>query len=76
MNWIIDKLNMIPGVDISTNVSSNSIPSVAAIAPVQSRVDRGGITQNLSTANQSKSSSVGTVIVYPAKGDDNFMSYV
>ena len=76
MNWIIDKLNMIPGVDISTNVSSNSIPSVAAIAPVQSRIDRGGITQNLSTANQSKSTSVGTVNVYPAKGDDNFMSYV
>lgn len=76
MNWIIDKLNMIPGVDISTNVSSNSIPSVAAIAPVQTRVDRGGITQNLSTANQSKSTSVGTVNVYPAKGDDNFMNYV
>lgn len=76
MNWIIDKLNLIPGVDISTNVSSNSIPSVAAIAPVQSRVDRGGITQNLSTANQQKSTSVGTVNVYPAKGDDNFMSYV
>lgn len=76
MNWIIDKLNMIPGVDISTNVSSNSIPSVAAIAPVQTRVDRGGITQNLLTANQSKSTSVGTVNVYPAKGDDNFLNYV
>ena len=76
MNWIIDKLNLIPGVDISTNVSSNSIPSVAAIAPVQTRVDRGGITQNLSTANQQKSTSVGTVNVYPAKGDDNFMNYV
>lgn len=76
MNWIIDKLNMIPGVDIDANVSSTSIPSVAAIAPVQTRVDKGGITQNLSTANQSKSTSVGTVNVYPAKGETNFMNYV
>ncbi|MFT5788014.1 MAG: hypothetical protein ACI8SJ_000109 [Shewanella sp.] len=76
MNWIIEKLNLIPGVDIDANVSSSSIPSVAAIAPVQTRVDKGGITQHLSTANQSKSTSVGTVNVYPAKGDSNFMNYV
>ncbi|MGS0691177.1 phage tail tape measure protein [Shewanella sp. 30m-9] len=76
MAWIIDKLNLIPGVDIDASMSSSSMPSVAAIAPVQARVERGGITQNLSTANQSKSTSVGTVNVYPAKGDDNFMNYV
>ena len=55
----------------------NSIPSVAAIAPIQTRVDRGGITQNLSTANQQKSTTVGTVNVYPAKGDNvNIPAYL
>jgi len=77
MNWIIDKLNMIPGVDIDANISSANIPSVAAIAPIQTRVDRGGITQNLSTANQQKSTNVGTVNVYPAKGDNvNIPAYL
>ncbi|WP_372943810.1 phage tail tape measure protein [Shewanella sp.] len=77
MNWIIDKLNMIPGVDIDANISSASIPSIAAIAPVQTRVDRGGITQSLSTANQQKSTHVGTVNVYPAKGENvNIPAYL
>ena len=77
MNWIIDKLNMIPGVDIDANISSANIPSVAAIAPIQTRVDRGGITQSLSTANQQKSTTVGTVNVYPAKGDNvNIPAYL
>jgi TP901 family phage tail tape measure protein len=76
MNWIIDKLNLIPGVDIDANVSSASIPSIAAIAPVQSRADKGGITQQISNANQQKSTTVGTVNVYPAKGETNFMNYV
>lgn len=76
MSWIIDKLNMIPGVDIDASVSSSSIPSVAAIAPVQTRVDRGGITQQISNANQQRSTTVGTVNVYPAKGETDFMNYV
>ncbi|WP_445946383.1 phage tail tape measure protein [Shewanella sp.] len=76
MNWIIDKLNLIPGVDIDANVSSAAIPSIAAIAPVQSRADKGGITQQISNANQQKSTTVGTVNVYPAKGETNFMNYV
>jgi hypothetical protein len=77
MNWIIDKLNMIPGVDIDANISSAAIPSIAAIAPVQTRVDKGGITQSLSTANQQKSTNVGTVNVYPAKGENvNIPAYL
>ena len=77
MNWIIDKLNMIPGVDIDANISSANIPSVAAIAPIKTSVARGGITQSLSTANQQKSTTVGTVNVYPAKGDNvNIPAYL
>ncbi|WP_418358407.1 phage tail tape measure protein [Shewanella basaltis] len=77
MNWIIDKLNMIPGVDIDANISSAAIPSIAAIVPVQTRVDKGGITQSLSTANQQKSTNVGTVNVYPVKGENvNIPAYL
>jgi TP901 family phage tail tape measure protein len=77
MNWIIDKLNMIPGVDIDANISSANIPSVAAIAPIKTSVARGGITQSLSTANQQKSTNVGTVNVYPSKGDNvNIPAYL
>ena len=95
MDWIIDKLNMIPGVDIDTSLGSKSgsdlaskmalelaslsseeKSSIAAIAPVKSRVERGGITQQISNANQHKSTSVGTVNVYPAKGETNYMNFV
>ncbi|MGP1718781.1 phage tail tape measure protein [Shewanella frigidimarina] len=77
MNWIIDKLNMIPGVDIDANISTANIPSVAAIAPIKTSVASGGITQSLSTANQQKSTTVGTVNVYPAKGDNvNIPAYL
>ena len=60
----------------ATQPQANSIPSVAAIAPVQSRVERGGITQQISNANQQKSTHVGTVNVYPAKGETNFANLV
>ncbi|WP_259398805.1 MULTISPECIES: phage tail tape measure protein [unclassified Pseudoalteromonas] len=53
-----------------------SIPSIYAIAPVKSRVERGGITQQISNANQQKSTHVGTVNVYPAKGETNFANLV
>lgn len=76
MDWIIDKINLIPGVDIDANISSASMPSVDAISPIKSNVARGGITQQISNANQQKSTTVGTVNVYPAKGETNFMNYV
>ncbi|MFT6789034.1 MAG: hypothetical protein ACJAVX_002401 [Pseudoalteromonas rhizosphaerae] len=60
----------------ATQPQSNSIPSISAIAPVQSRVERGGITQQISNANQQKSTHVGTVNVYPAKGETNFANLV
>ncbi|MFK3862623.1 phage tail tape measure protein [Pseudoalteromonas rhizosphaerae] len=60
----------------ATQPQANSIPSISAIAPVQSRVERGGITQQISNANQQKSTHVGTVNVYPAKGETNFANLV
>lgn len=76
MDWIIDKLNLIPGVDIDTNVASTSVASISAIEPIRSKAEKGGITQQISNANQQKSTSVGTVNVYPAKGETNFLNFV
>lgn len=76
MDWIIDKLNMIPGVDIDTNIASTSVASISAIEPIRSKAEKGGITQQISNANQQKSTSVGTVNVYPAKGETNFLNFV
>ena len=52
---------------------NTAVPSVQAIAPIKSRVETGGITQQISNANQQKSTSIGNVNVYPAKGDTNFV---
>lgn len=76
INWIIEKLNLIPGVDISTNVSAGSMPSVDAISPVQTNLTRGGISQQIANANNSKSTSVGAINIYPQKVDTNFANYV
>ena len=77
INWWIDKLNMIPGLNIDLiGSSSTSTPVVEAIAPVQNRAERGGITQQISNANQQRSTHVGSVNVYPTKGDGDFMNYV
>ena len=70
-------------VDIKANVSAvnvpdmkvnNSVSSVAAVAPVKSQVQAGGITQQISNANQQKSTSIGEVKIYPAKGETNVFS--
>jgi len=76
INWIIDKLNLIPGVDISTNVSAGSMPSVDAISPVQANLTRGGVSQQIANANNSKSTTVGNINIYPQKVDTNFANYV
>jgi len=75
INWIIDKLNLIPGVDISTNVSAGSMPSVDAISPVQANLTRGGVSQQIANANNSKSTTVGNINIYPQKVDTNFATY-
>ena len=90
--WAIEQLADLAGIEINTSFEgikgslgidapkqSNSaavMPSIAAIAPVKSRVERGGIAQQISNANQQKSTSVGTVNVYPAKGETNYMNFV
>jgi hypothetical protein len=76
LEWIIDKINLIPGVDIDLNSSGSNVSSVAAVAPVQNKAQPGGITQQISNANQQKSTSIGNVNVYPAKGETNFMNFV
>lgn len=88
IKWVIEKINMIPGVEISTNFSTAELPKfdqvdvnagvgkVDAIAPVQTNVPRGGITQQIANANNSKSTSVGTINVYPQKVDADFANYV
>jgi hypothetical protein len=77
INWIIEKLNLIPGVDISTNFSSNGgMPSIDAIAPIAANPIKGGISQQIANANNSKSTSVGAINIYPQKVDANFANYV
>lgn len=75
INWIIDKLNLIPGVDISSNITAGSMPSVDAISPVQANLTRGGISQQIANANNSKSTTVGAINIYPQKVDTNFATY-
>lgn len=53
-----------------------SATSIDAIAPTKSQLQAGGITQQISNANQQKSTSIGNVNVYPAKGETNFMNFV
>ena len=90
--WAIEQLADLAGIEIDTSFeaikgslgieapkqsnSASTLPSIAAIEPVKSRVERGGITQKISNANQQKSTSVGTVNVYPAKGETNYMNFV
>ncbi|MCS6125712.1 phage tail tape measure protein [Shewanella baltica] len=76
INWIIDKLNLIPGVDISSNITAGSMPSVDAISPVQANLTRGGVSQQIANANNSKSTTVGNINIYPQKVDTNFANYV
>ncbi|MCT8858354.1 phage tail tape measure protein [Shewanella xiamenensis] len=75
INWIIEKLNLIPGVDISTNISAGSMPSIDAISPVQTNLTRGGISQQIANANNSKSTHIGSIQIYPQKVDTNFATY-
>ncbi|MDK2597898.1 phage tail tape measure protein [Pseudoalteromonas obscura] len=76
LDWIIDKLNLIPGVDIDVTRASPALPSVKAVEPVKSTVTPGGITQQIAQANNQKSTHVGAVNVYPQKGDTSYLNFV
>lgn len=60
INWIIDKLNMIPGVDIKTNVEPLDIPKVDTIAPVNS-ANLGAGNNQWMQAQQNDASRLGVV---------------
>ncbi|MBB1449718.1 phage tail tape measure protein [Pseudoalteromonas sp. SG43-1] len=75
--WAIKQLADLAGIEIDTSYEGiKGSLNIAAIEPVKSRVERGGISQQISNANQQKSTSVGTVNVYPAKGETNYMNFV
>lgn len=91
MNWIIEKLNLIPGVNIATtfgerelydlsptqtNFATGGMASIDAIAPLKTNIPRGGVSQQIANANTSKSTSVGAINIYPQKVDTNFANYV
>lgn len=60
-------------VKLPAQKQNTPLASVQAIAPVKNQAQAGGITQQISNANQQKSTSIGKVNVYPAKGDTNFV---
>lgn len=77
ISWVIDKFKGFSGsgIDVNANTTSAAQP-INAIAPVKNKAQMGGITQQISNANQQKSTTIGEVNVYPAKGETNFMNYV
>lgn len=73
VSWVIDKIADFAGVDIDLNSSSSTVASIAAVAPIKSQAQTGGITQQISNANQQKSTSIGNVTVYQERGAQNFV---
>lgn len=73
-NWIIDKLNLIPGINIEAK-SVGDIPK-----PLQNEMSTGGVTKGIERGGLSKeinssaktttdnSKNIGTVNFYPSKG--------
>lgn len=75
--WAIEELADLAGIELDTSFEGmKKMIGVEAIAPIEGKTVKGGITQQISNANQQKSTSVGTVNVYPAKGDSSYMNFV
>ncbi|MCH2085910.1 MAG: phage tail tape measure protein [Pseudoalteromonas sp.] len=75
--WAIEELADLAGIELDTSFEGmKKMIGVEAIAPLEGKTIKGGITQQISNANQQKSTSVGTVNVYPAKGDSSYMNFV
>lgn len=77
--WLIDVSNGVAkflGADSGIDINANTMPSVDAISPVQANLTRGGVSQQIANANNSKSTSVGAINIYPQKVDTNFANYV
>lgn len=81
LEWIFDKLKLI-GIDINMDFSAGKaqeftpVTPIDAIAPVKATVPRGGISQQIANANTSKSTTVGSINVYPQKVDTDFANFV
>ncbi|MEN3159592.1 phage tail tape measure protein [Alkalimonas sp. NCh-2] len=87
-SWIVEKLNKLPGINIKTNVlpdgldapdlagNPDNASSIGAIAPIRSSVPRGGVSQQIANANNSKSTTIGSIQIYPQKVDTDFANYV
>ena len=85
-SWILTAIGKIAGaistvINFTSDLFGNSTVDVSAagvdaIAPIKSQAQTGGITQQISNANQQKSTSIGEVKIYPAKGETNLMNFV
>ncbi|MGT3113715.1 phage tail tape measure protein [Klebsiella pneumoniae] len=69
-NWIVDKLNMIPGVNISTTTATPPVTENKISTGGQLRsVEPGGISRTINNSNNNKvdkhGNSIGTVNIYP-----------
>jgi TP901 family phage tail tape measure protein len=75
--WALEELADLAGIELDTSFEGmKKMIGVEAIAPLEGKTVKGGITQQISNANQQKSTSVGSVNVYPAKGDSSYMNFV
>lgn len=75
--WALEELADLAGIELDTSFEGmKKMIGVEAIAPLEGKTVKGGITQQISNVNQQKSTSVGTVNVYPAKGDSSYMNFV
>ncbi|MDV0602854.1 phage tail tape measure protein [Raoultella ornithinolytica] len=68
--WIVDKLNMIPGVNISTTTTMQPVTENKLSTGGQLRsVEPGGISRTINNSNNNKvdkrGNSIGTVNIYP-----------
>ncbi|HBR7696034.1 phage tail tape measure protein [Klebsiella pneumoniae] len=69
-NWIVDTLNMIPGVNISTTTTTPPVTENKLSTGGQLRsVEPGGISRTINNSNNNKvdkrGNSIGTVNIYP-----------
>ncbi|MBO2695813.1 phage tail tape measure protein [Shewanella algae] len=75
INWIIEKINLIPGVDINLISSPLEATNVGVMAPTKSNIPRGGLIQQMSNAS-SKTTNFGDVIINNADSANDFINYV
>ncbi|BEN44487.1 phage tail tape measure protein [Serratia marcescens] len=76
-NWIVSKLNMIPGVDIDLKPVGDAAPDVSGLAGPAGlnapQLERGGIAKTITSSGQSKvtdnSRKIGQVNIYPQNGE-------